>query len=201
MKIKRTVIEKRSNLQRQRGMVSTLIAIIVLVVSLFAAVALMRSVDTSNTIAGSLTFRQGVVQEAERAYVDSRTAFTYTEPASDANQGNGFYASPQPQDTTRPDLPAILTVPTPVAGTVTKLAALNTENTVWYVVERLCPAPGLASPTTCVVPGASIEGGSVSNQTKDNGPPFNTGASVAFRLTVRVDGPKGTVGYVQTILH
>jgi type IV pilus assembly protein PilX len=199
MKTKRTVIKKHGSLRRQKGMVSTLIAIIVLVVSLFAAVALMRSVDTSNTIAGSLTFRQGVVQEAERAYVASRTAFTYTEPASDTNQGGGYYSFPQPEDATHPDIPAVLTAN--AAGTVGTLAALNTENTVTYVVERLCPAAGPASPTTCVVPGASIEGGSVSNQTKDNGPPFNSGAYAAFRLTVRVAGPKGSIGYVQTILH
>jgi type IV pilus assembly protein PilX len=199
--MKNAIIEKGSSRHRQRGMVSTLIAIIVLVVSLMAAMALMRSVDTSNTIAGSLTFRQGVVQEAERAYAAVKTNVNFSEPASDSNQTGGYYASPQTADPNRPDLPKILTVTSPVTGSVGQLPALNTGNTVSYVVERLCPAAGPASPTTCVVPGASIQGGSVSNQTKDNGPPFNSGAYAAFRLTVRVDGPKGAIGYVQTILH
>lgn len=199
MNTRYVMFESRNLRRRQRGMISTLIAIIVLVVSLFAAVALMHSVDTSNTIAGTLTFRQGALQEADRAYVAARTAFTYTEPASDANQAGGFYASPQTGDSVHPDLPAVLTANT--AGAVGAIAALSTQNQVTYVVERLCPAAGPASPTTCSVPGASIEGGSVSNQTKDNGPPFNSGAYAAFRLTVRVAGPKGAVTYVQTILH
>jgi type IV pilus assembly protein PilX len=199
MKTKGAVIKRQNSRRKQRGIVSTLIAIVVLVVSLLAAIALMRSVDTSNTIAGSLTFRQGVVQEADRAYVDARNAYIYTEPNSDTNQAPGYYAFPQPPDATRPDLPAVLTAN--AAGTVAQVAALSTQNQVTYVVERLCPAAGPANPTTCVVPGASIEGGSVSNQTKDNGPPFNSGAYAAFRLTVRVAGPKGAVGYVQTILH
>jgi type IV pilus assembly protein PilX len=198
---KNTIIEKGNLRHRQHGMVSTLLSIIVLVVSLMAAVALMRSVDTSNTIAGSLTFRQGVVQEAERAYAAVKTGINFNEPASDSNQSGGYYASPQAQDSVRPDLPAILTAKSIAAGTVGQLPALNTGNTVSYVVERLCPAAGPANPTICVVPGASLSGGSVSNQTKDNGPPFNSGAYAAFRLTVRVDGPKGAVGYVQTILH
>jgi type IV pilus assembly protein PilX len=199
--MKNTIIGKGNFRSRQRGMVSTLISIIVLVVSLMAAVALMRSVDTSNTIAGSLTFRQGVAQEAERAYAAVKTGINFNEPASDSNQTGGYYASPQTPDTTRPDLPAILTANKIDTSTVGQLPALATGNTVSYVVERLCPAAGPASPTACVVPGASLSGGSVSNQTKDNGPPFNSGAYAAFRLTVRVDGPKGTRGYVQTILH
>lgn len=195
----RANLQNRSVRSRQTGMISTIIAIIALVVSLLAAVALMRSVDISNSIAGTLTFRQGAIQEADRAYVTARTAFTYTEPTSDNNQANGYYASPQTPDSIHPDIPKVLT--TNAAGTVGTVTALNTQNQVTYVVERLCPAAGPANPATCVVPGASIEGGSVSNQTKDNGPPFNSGAYPAFRLTVRVKGLKGDVSYVQTILH
>ncbi|OOG50177.1 hypothetical protein B0E50_03335 [Rhodanobacter sp. C01] len=194
----------RSNLRRQKGMVSVLIAIIVLVVSLLAAMALMHSVDTSNTIAGSLSFRQGVVQEAERAYSAAKDSATlYPEPSSDSNQPTlGYYATPQAA-TVRPDkdMPDILVNATCPSTVVVCMTGLATNNTVLYVIERLCPAVGAANPSTCVVPGASIEGGSVSNQTKDNGPPFSSGAYAAFRLSVKVMGPRGAIGYVQTVLR
>jgi type IV pilus assembly protein PilX len=207
MNMKSVGMGHRNGRRQQRGMISVLIAVVVLVVTLLAAVALMRSVDTSNTIAGSLTFRQSVIQEAERAYVDARTNINFNEPFSDSN-GDGagltyYYSSVQPA-TVRPDMPDVLMNET--AGGIHQLPQLLTgsveSNKVSYVVERLCPAgTGAASPTTCIVPGASIQGGSVSNQTKDNGPPFASGASAAFRLSVRVDGSKGTVGYVQTIMR
>jgi len=202
MSLKNTRMGYRGGPHQQRGMISTLIAIVVLVVTLLAAVALMRSVDTSNTIAGSLTFRQGVVQEAERAYVDAIQNINFGEPTSDSDLAtSGYYAEPQTA-TARPDgdIPNVLVNGTTGnIGTVPSLG--NNDNTVTYVVERLCPAGGAASPTTCVVPGASILGGSVSNQSKDNGPPFVSGAYAAFRLTVKVTGSKGTTGYVQTILR
>ncbi|MDE2247330.1 MAG: hypothetical protein KGJ96_02010 [Xanthomonadaceae bacterium] len=188
--------------RRQQGMVSILIAIIVLVVTLLAAVALLRSVDTSNSIAGSLAFRQAVLQEASRALGDARAKITFSEPASDANNpAIGYYATPQPA-TIRPnkDVPDVL-----VNETANSVAAMTplapTNNKVYYVVERLCPTVGPAAANTCVVPGAVVRGGSVHNQTKDNGPPFASGVYAAFRLTVRVDGPKGATAYVQTILR
>jgi type IV pilus assembly protein PilX len=187
---------------RQKGMISTLIALIVLVVSLLAAMALMRSVDTSNTVAGSLTFRQAVLQEAERAYVDAQQKITFAQPTSDTDNATlGYYAEPQPATArSAGDIPNVLVNGT--TGSIATVTALSTnDNAVTYVVERLCPAAGAASATTCIVPGASLLGGSSSNQSSDNLTPFDNGAYAAFRLTVRVNGPKGTVAYVQTIMR
>jgi len=178
----------------QRGMVSTLIALIVLVVSLMAAIALMRSVDTSTNIAGSLTFRQGVLQEAERAYIDATSNIDWSEPNSDSNQTTvGYYALPLTADTARPDLPAMLT-----AGNGIALSADSTNNSVQYVVERMCRAAGAVTAANCVVPGAASLGGQTGGNSADQKPPSPT---AAYRLTVRVDGPRGTVAYVQTMLH
>ncbi|MBB6244378.1 hypothetical protein [Rhodanobacter sp. MP1X3] len=187
---------------RQQGMVSTLIALIVLVVSLLAAMALMRSVDTSNTIAGSLTFRQGVLQEAERAYVDAQQKITFTQPTSDTdNAPLGYYAEPQPATArSAGDVPNVLV--NAVSGSIGSVTPLNsTDNSVTYVVERLCPTSGAATVTGCIVSGASLLGATSSNQTSDNLTPFDNGAYAAFRLTVRVNGSKGTSAYVQTILR
>lgn len=189
----------RGEKARQNGMISTLMAIIVLVVSLLAALALMRSVDTSNTIAGSLTFRQSALQEAEQAYVDAQQKITFTQPNSDNDQtGLGYYAEPQPA-TSRPsgDIPDILVNKT--SGSIASLTGSNGSK-IYYVVERLCPTSGTATPLTCIVPGASLLGGSLANQNSDN-LTFSNGAYAAFRLTVRVDGQKGTTAYVQTFMR
>lgn len=190
---------------RQKGMVATLIAIVVLVATLLAAMALMKSVDTANSIAGSMTFRQGAMQEAERAYQDIRTKLdaSFTPPTSNAdNPGKGYYASLQAHTSTiRPDIPDILLSLSDPAK-VGHVDASTSGNTVSWVVERLCPAAGDATPNTCIVPGTAITGGTSSNGTTDPGIPFNTsGSAAAFRLTVRVDGPRNAVAYVQTILR
>ena len=184
---------------RQKGMISTLVAVVVLVVSLLAAMALMRSVDTSNAIATTLTFRQSALQEAERAYVDAQQKITFSEPTSDADQATlGYYASPQPATArSTGDIPNVLVNET--SGSIATVSSSN-GNTISYVVERLCPSAGTSSASTCIVPGATTNGGSSSNQSSDNNT-FNTSPNVAFRLTVRVDGLKGTTAYVQTILR
>ncbi|OOG57269.1 hypothetical protein B0E48_07345 [Rhodanobacter sp. C03] len=186
-------------------MIATLVAVVVLVATLLAAVALMRSVDASNTIAGSLAFRQSVVQAGELAYQEALT-MTFSEPTSDSNQPGGYYATLQLPITSNtnglPDvLVAQMALPATNLGKTATLTGLPAGYNGYYVVERLCPTVGPASPVTCIVPGATIQGGSSSNQTKDNGPPFSSGAYAAFRLTVGVVGPKNTMGYVQTVLR
>jgi Tfp pilus assembly protein PilX len=185
---------------RQQGMISTLMAVIVLVVSLLAAMALMRSVDTSTNIATTLTFRQSALQEAERAYVDAQQKIIFTQPDSDGDhKERGYYAQPQPATArSAGDIPDVLIKQT--LGSIGTVPDNNDGNTVTYVVERLCPSTGTASASTCIVPGATITSGNVSNQSSDN-KTFNNLPNAAFRLTVRVDGPKETTAYVQTILR
>lgn len=201
-------INYRGGPRRQKGMVATLVAVVVLVATLLAAVALMRSVDASNTIAGSLAFRQSVIQAGENAYQQALT-LDYLEPTSDTNnKAAGYYATLQlPITTNTNGLPDVL-VAQMLAGPVNlgnvatlSLTGMPSGYYGYYVVERLCPTVGPASPVICIVPGATITGGSSSNQTKDNGPPFSSGAYAAFRLTVGVSGPKNTIGYVQTVLR
>ena len=191
----------------QQGMIATLLAIIVLVATLLAAVALMRSLDTSNTIAGSLAFRQGVIQESERAYTDVKNLMNFTEPSSDADGFiDGYHAelltSTSPASKGLPDILVQQATSTAMITGVHSMSTLaNTQNQVYYVLERLCPLAGPADPTKCSVPGATITGGSSSNQTTDKGAPFNSGSNASFRLSVLVKGPKNIMGYTQTILR
>lgn len=187
--------------RRQKGVVSTLIAVVVLLVTLLAAVALLRSVDTSNTVAGSIAFRQAATHEAEYAYKDMLTnasQFSGQPGLGEANiAGVGYYASLQAVDSR--GVPTILVNNNGHALPAGTMPASVTDK-VTYTVERMCPQAGPAltvAPNQCLVPGATVTGGS----TTGNQGGFSAGALAGYRLTVRIDGPKGATTYVQTILH
>ncbi|AIF47400.1 hypothetical protein HY57_09005 [Dyella japonica A8] len=179
---------------------STLIAVVVLLVTLLAAVALLRSVDTSNTLAGSIAFKQAATQEAELAYKDmlsNQSSFSGSTGIGEANLGTPtwYFASLQTVDSRG--------VPTALAnGTAGKSVTMpsGTTDKVSYVVERLCPQAGpplTVAPNQCLVPGATVTGGS----TTGNQGGFTAGALAGYRLTIRIVGPKGATTFVQTMLH
>jgi type IV pilus assembly protein PilX len=187
---------------RQHGFINTLLAIVVVVATLIAAAAVMRSVANTSMAATSSTFRQGVLQEASRAYTHATKTLDFRPSASVGDvPANGYYATLQPATHgDRQGVPDVLVEG--LDGRVARLAALETRNRVSYVVERLCQRPGNANPDDCIIPGTVIGGGTVSNGTSDPGASFNaTGGGAGFRLTVRVDGPRDTVAYVQTVLR
>jgi len=177
-------------------MISMLIAVIVLVATLLAAIALMRSVDTANVVAGSMTFRQSGVQEAEKAYEAAKTLLGSLGDGESDKPESGYYASVK-VPTRRPGIPDPLTTGSPYTGVGSVVGATNN---VFYVVERLCPTAGKADASLCIAPDVSITAGSGANQMSDTAFALH-GVTAAFRLTVRVDGPKNTVSFVQTILH
>lgn len=192
----------------QRGVIATFLALVVLIVTLLAVLALTRSVDTGNRVAGTMAFRQGLMQQAEIAYSDAKANLTFAPPTTEAdNPGLGYYAEITTASTisNRKDLPALLTaepVDTSKVATIPTGKSPLAGTTTYYIVERLCPTTGVATVATCIVPGAAITGGTSSNGTSDPGIPFNTtGSAAAFRLTVRVEGPKNSRAYVQTILR
>jgi type IV pilus assembly protein PilX len=194
-----------SSRRHQKGVVATLTAIIVLVATLLALTALLTSVDTSNAIAGNLGFRQGLSQEAERAYASAIALVPFDGVASETDHADtGYSAIILAPDATRADLPGVLTgalsAASPPVGVVSLAALTSTSNNVYYVVERLCTAPGAASSVNCVVPRTIPSGGSISGESSDSNERLQLPLA-AYRLSVRVDGPRGTSGYVQTILR
>ena len=188
---------------RQRGMVATFVAIIVLVATLIAATALVISRETSNTIAGNQTFRQELIQESERAYADATAKISFDTPTTYVDvPALGYYAEIQPH-TVRPDIPDVLSSSPPSAGVAMPQVA-PTNNTVTYVVERLCtaaPSTPAAALANCIVPGAGVTGGSASNQTSDSNTSLLPLPPIAYRVTVRVDGPRNSVDFMQTVLR
>jgi len=190
---------------RQKGVVLA-ITLIVLVAMTLAAIALVRSVDTTNVIAGNLAFKQATVNAADRgteaavAWLETTTATNVNLLASD-NFPNGYSAEIPLNPIVNWDsywntfiVPNALRVFVPTNGN-----ADAAGNVVAYTIHRLCGGPGQPgaygsdcnySPATYILNTSQGSGTVV----------LNSYSQVYYRITIRIDGPRNTVSYVQAIV-
>lgn len=198
---------------RQKGVV-LMISLIILVVMTIGAVALMRTVDTTNLVAGNLAFQQAATRSAEAGIEDAirnvlETGATTALWNDDLARG---YVASTPASGTPADWdlywrttlnPNPVASPTAPRSCVDRVCTLPTDasgNRVSYHVQRLCPTTGdpKYSPTGC----ASAERKSAleGSQLNPNAPKYLKLAQYYYRITVRVTGPRNTVSYVQAIV-
>jgi Tfp pilus assembly protein PilX len=184
---------------RQGGAV-LFIALIVLVAMSLAGIALIRSVDTANLIAGNLAFKQNAThggdwgaelartwlqgQDADDLYNDvagqyfaamqSGLDFTSTDPAKpDFNwDNNSLDAGPDP------------------AG-----------NQVRYVIHRMCEGAGNPNSVNCVRTSTGGTVGGTKGGATYGGAALPSTSQIYYRITARVTGPRNTVSYVQVMVN
>ena len=205
---------------QQRGVV-LFIALIVMVAMSLAAIALIRSVDTTSQVIGNLAFRQASILPANLAiedaasglFVDAGGPRIANVTADDATQN--YFATHKPDDPTwdskgklsLPDgVPQPLWTKTAAAALTRQLPADGAGNTITYIVERMCNpdvvAPGndgtgKASEGWCDL-GTPKGGG---KHTINEAAAFNFPPQPFYRVTVRVDGPQNTVSFLQAMLR
>lgn len=198
----------------QRGVV-LFIALIVMVAMSLAAVALMRSVDTTTAVIGNLAFRQASILPANFAVEDAAAGiFADASPSGAAripdlrvdNSGQNYFATHNQGWDNKFGVPTPLQTST-AAGALTRKQPDGATNTITYVIERMCN-PGVAHPDSpdnspsrswCDMappkqpPGTTINDPSAGLDLKQ----------VFYRVTVRVDGPPGTntVSFAQAMLR
>ena len=181
-------------LARQKGVV-LFFALIALVAMTLAALAMVRSVDTANLVAGNIALKQGATQEADRVM---NTAFACLDSggallAVSLNNNNAtcnYFASLQP-DVNRPfGFPDVLDT---IAGTTDAA----TGNTSAFIIERMCNAAGAFDAATCVDSpfGKTPQMGSTSGSDPLAAP------QALYRISVRVVGPRNVVAYSQMVLN
>lgn len=195
-----------------RGIV-LIMALIVLVAMTLGAVALVRSVYTSNVIAGNLAFQQSATHSAD-AGVEAAIVWLENnngKPGATGSTGAcatnilacdqstaGYLArrqDPTSQQSWRDFWDATLST------NAQTLAKDSAGNTVSYVIQRLCTLQGSAQDTgnECVTsPRASAgtcAGGSSCDSQRDN---LAGTSSVYYRITVKVSGPRNTESFTQT---
>ena len=186
--------------RRQDGVV-LMVALIVLVAMTLAGIALVRSVDTSNIIAGNLAFKQAATNSGDTG-IETAVAWLAQNagpPLSNDVPAQGYASSFNPAigPTQSWDdywnnvlAPNAITLPQDAAG-----------NTVAYIIQRLCNQANM-DPLSINVDCAASQWSVASDSSS------KTAGTVAlipiqqtlYRVTVRVRGPRNTVSYVQAIV-
>ena len=187
---------------RQAGVV-LMMALIVLVAMTLAGIALVRSVDTTNLIAGNLAFKQSATNSGDTGY-EAAAAWL---AANSAQLNNDALASGYASSF----LPALAANQTWDNYWNTVLAANNqvvtmptdpaTGNTVAYAIQRLCSVANIASTAINAGCATSQSNVNVASSSKTAGTVALTAISqTVYRITARIQGPRNTLSYVQVIV-
>ena len=190
---------------RQRGVV-LVFALIALVIMLIGAVAMMRSINTTQFSIGNMGFKRDLTNQAERAlavaFAELNTGTLSTLLARETHlKASNYSATMLPSNSQ--GLPTALLSDTAFAAVgvsskdiaVTDGAGALTGVNIRYLIDRLSTSTGPCGPTTCVLAGDIPAGGSGSEPSGGGNaaPP-----QPVYRLTVRVTGPRGTQSFFQS---
>lgn len=186
--------------RKQQGVV-LFITLIILVAMTLAGMAMVRSVFTTNLIAGNLALQQAATHAGDAGTEDA-IAWLETNNKDtilhDSTPAGGRYLA--------------LTIPlaagqswdqywqAQLAGQAISLAPDAAGNTVSYVIQRLCNGTGNPSipGTGCAQPQTNSTASSGSKGAGVIALQFN--AQIYYRITSRISGPRNTVSYVQTVV-
>jgi len=183
---------------QQRGIV-LFITLIVLVAMTLAGIAMVRSVSTTNIIAGNLAFQQGATHAGDTGI---ETAIAWLEQNNsgttlhDSNTGMGYIASRQDPTTEQSWDNFWNTQIGSQARTLTQDAA---GNTVSYIIQRMCLMAG--PPTSVGVNCASSPSSTSTGSSKSaDYETLQYNNQIYYRITARIAGPRNAVSYVQAIV-
>jgi Tfp pilus assembly protein PilX len=217
------MLNARDACRRQRGVV-LFFALIALVVMSLAAVALIRSVDTSTLIAGNLAFRQSARTAGDRGFEDALSWLGVNDAAMDAagistfldpgcptncahtfnktNTAVGYYSNIDNLNLFADATWNISGIPEAVD---------SSGNHTRYIIQRVCrDAFTRAGSDHCLFTQAILDGFGRSTPVPASvcyTPPGavdycpKAGQSPQYRITVRTVGPSLTVSYLQAIVN
>lgn len=181
---------------RQHGVV-LFVALIVLIVMTLAGLALLRQMGAGTSIAGNIAFKENATSVADRgtefanAWLALNGALTASDSFPDGYLSSwGAGSDPAALDWVNQ------------SHTLTE-DRIQTGNTIRFIIQRLCATPGMSAldpaqrcsdflvdANSGSRGGAGYPGVLTSSTTQ----PF-------YRVTTRVDGPRNTVSYTQTIVQ
>lgn len=202
----------------QRGL-ALFIALIALVILSLAAVALVRSVDTTTIVAGNLAFKQSSVRSGD-AGVEAAMAYLSTVQAANTavnvlnvaahpfNQDlpvAGYYSSVHDNAAD----PAFLNLFDAANWTNANSVLVGTDGagyTTRYIIQRMCRVANQpVQSADCLFSGALIDNNGqqvrLPQQICDGAGCPVAGQTPMIRVTARIDGPRNTVSYVQGFVY
>ena len=197
---------------KQRGVVLFLALLAIVIMSL-AAVALIRSVDTSTIIAGNLAFKRAATSSGDAGGEAAITWLTAQQVANTARNvltdtahtfnitdaTRGYYSNVDPAL----DLYADATW---AAATAVPSVTDVSGNTVRYIIQRMCRNANVAVQTAdCLFSGAIVDTNGQNiplPQDICDGPGCPAaGQTPQIRITTRTIGPKNTISYLQAFVY
>ncbi len=216
-----TLLNEGAAARRQRGVVM-FIALIVMVALSLAAVALVRSVDTTNAVIGNLSFRMASILPGNLA-VESAAAALFPDAdianvAHIADKTNdlpaeNYFAWFQNTDDRR-GVPAVLQKKSTAQALSKTLHDPTTQTDMAYVIERMCHQAGAPTgygPADVSPPAPPPPAGPQGNcdlllskqplGTTLGDPQISLPSPPFYRVTIRVDGPQNTTSFLQAMLQ
>lgn len=189
-----------SQARRERGIV-LFIALVTMVLLMLAALATLRSVDSTTLMTGNLAFREATTQVSDYGTENARKWLmdNASSLASDFPPGSPYYyasidASFNPKSW---DWSHSVTMTT-TSGNVL-VGTIPDGYTVKYVIHRMCSSAGAA--TNCFsVQGGNITGSSNAAANYNAFSPTGSGTPY-YQITTQVTGPRNSVSYVQTLVY
>ena len=179
----------------QQGVIM-IVAMLVLVAMTIAAIALSRSVDTANLLAGNLAFKKAATRASDKGIEAAigviqglKTAGTLD---SDENT-NGYYASLNATDTPTTSWPALWA--SKYKDVAVALPVDQFGNQISFVINRVCATAGSTAAGQC---SASNSTKKATGNAEESGPMLQSSSQIYYRITVRVSGPRNTESYVQS---
>ena len=187
-------IATRGRRPGRQGGVVLFFALIALVAMTLAALAMVRSADTTNLVAGNIALKQGGIQETDRVM---NTAFACLDSGGelfgaslDANNATCNYYAFIQADVKKPfGFPDAL-------ETVSGSRDPVTGNTSAFIIERLCDAAGAFDEQTCV-------SGAFGRASQEGSPgiPLPPPRQPLYRISIKVTGPRNVAAYSQMIMN
>ena len=174
-----------TRISKQRG-VALLIVLVVLAITLVGSLAMLRSGEVSSMVAGNVSFREAATQATDIGIADAAKALDI-QTNLDTNIANTCFATRQPDDA--------YGIPTTINWANVPIKTVGNYN-VQHVIDRLCQVTPVTDATgTCMVRDSESAGSNKAGSLAYKNP-----ASVYYRITVRVIGPKSTAAYVQALV-
>lgn len=202
-------VAQRLSARRQQG-VALFFALIALVVIMLAGVALVRTVDTSTIIAGNIAFKQSANASADAGlaraitwltteqttsvgvdpYVTASHTYNVSKPAS----GYYSYVNDAAFD--------VFDDANWVDGSSSPESTDASGNRVRYIIQRMCRTENdLLSANDCLFSDASNEIDSMKVKPATEIINNSSSSSPMVRITVRVEGARNTVSYIQAFVY
>jgi Tfp pilus assembly protein PilX len=184
--------------------------LIALVVMLIGTVAVVRSLNTAMFTSGNYAFKRDLVNQAERAMATVLTSVRdagplATEAARQANDSARNYSAVALPTNAQGIPTALLTAAAfGVVGVATNdIVVADMGVTVRYVIDRLCTVLGAPTAASCTLAPTQLPAGGSSGELLNAMDSSGGGAGavqtqVIYRVSVRVDGPRGTQSFFQS---